>query len=161
NLQFIDYFYFWDLSKSALANTSIPNALKFLHCLVSIAHYFVVVLPFNLLLLAYTAASLARKETSIIPNGSLLRTLAIGGIAVLVSSAAIGFLFAPGADVSHMRRVQFISYVMWLLFAAKILSISAGADKLRKLSVCVCIAALCSLAYTVVYSSRPLTSTPP
>ena len=61
-------------------------------------------------------------------------------------------------DVGHLRRVHFIIYIMFLLFAFTTVPVVIPSAKLRRLSIYISIASLCSLIYTVVYSPRLFTS---
>jgi hypothetical protein len=155
NLQFIHHFYFWDLSKGPLASAFLPDRVKLLYSLVSIFHYFFLVLPFNLLLVSYVCWILSRKDKLVMHSNSLLRTLPIGGLFILICS------IGTYADQGKLRRVHFIIYVMFLLFAYKTLPFVIRAEKLRKISTYVCIASLLAIGYTVVYSPRLFTSSIP
>jgi len=155
NLPFFESFYFWDFSKGTLANTSVPDIVKLFYSLLSIFHYFFLVLPFNLLLVAYVCSMLLRKDKLILRNAHLLRTLPIGGFFILLCS--IGTV----ADKGKLWRVHFIIYIVFLLFACKTLSIVIGSENLRKLSIGICVASVFSLIYTVTFSPRLFTSSIP
>ena len=152
NLPFFDSFYFWDFSKGTLASTSVPDRVKLLYSLLSIVHYFLLVLPFNLLLVAYVCWMLLRKDKLILHDARLLRTLPIGGFFILVCS--IGAV----ADKGKLWRVHFIVYVMFLLFAYKTLLLSISSERLRKLFIAINIASVFSLIFSVTFSPRLFTS---
>jgi hypothetical protein len=123
----------------------------------SAVHYFVLVMPFNLLLVAYSAWILLRKEWPIHPHFGLFRTLAIGGFAVLLCSSVMLFL----VDVGHLRRVHFMISMMFLLFAFTTAPVLVHSINLRKFSIFISIAAMFALSYTAVYSPRLFTSSVP
>jgi hypothetical protein len=159
NLPFMHHMNLWDLSITPKGSTAnlLADGFRRLHSLASIVHYFVLVLPFNLLLVAYACAILLRKDNLTPFRCSLIRTLAIGGFAVLLSSSVMLFY----VDVGHLRRVHFVIYIMFLLFAFTTVPVLIPSAKLRKLSLYISIASLFSLAYTVTYSPRPFTGSLP
>jgi hypothetical protein len=148
NLQFTEFFYFWDLSKAPLATSGLPVAVRLLNSLASIVHYFVLVLPFNLALAGYTLWMVVRNRALTMADAGLVRTLPWVGLLILLFSAGT-------PDSAHMRRVQFIVYLLWLLFAFKTLPSVVGSARTRRaLAAGVCAASLVSLAFTAVYSAR-------
>ena len=155
NLQFMHHMNFGDSSgtPNGIANL-LSDGMRRLHAVASVVHYFVLVMPFNLLLVAYACVILLRKERPILPHFSLLRTLAIGGFAVLLCSSVMLFYM----DVGKLRRVHFIISIMLLLFAFTTVPGLIPSGKQKKLSLYITIAALFSLTYTVIYSPRPFTS---
>ena len=64
NLPFMHHMNFWDLSMTPKGSTAnlLADGFKQLHSVASIVHYFVLVLPFNLLLVAYACVILLRKD---------------------------------------------------------------------------------------------------
>jgi len=148
NLQFTEFFYFWDLSKAPLARSGLPVTIRFLNSLASVVHYFVLVLPFNLALVGYTLWIAVRNRALTMADAGLVRTLPWVGLLILLLSAGT-------PDSAHMRRVQFIVYILWLIFAYKTLPAVVGSARTRRaLARGVCAASMVSLAFTVVYSSR-------
>jgi hypothetical protein len=159
NLRFMNHMNFWDISMTPKESTAnlLSDGFRLLYSLASFVHYFVLVLPFNLLLVAYACAILLRKDKLTPASFSLNRTLAIGGFAVLLSSSVMLFY----VDVGHLRRVHFVIYIMFLLLAFRTAPVLIHSSKLRKVSLYISIAALFCLAYTTVYSPRPFTSSLP
>lgn len=81
NLQFMHHLNFWDPSAASSGTAeSLAGGLKRLHAMASAVHYFVLVMPFHLLLMAYAVVNLLRKEWPVHPRFDLFRTLAIGGL---------------------------------------------------------------------------------
>lgn len=132
----------------------LAGGVRQIHAIASAVDYFVLVIPFNLLLVAYSAWILLRKEGPVYPRFGLFRTLAIGGFSVLFCSSVM--LFAM--DVSRLGRVQFIIFIMFLLFAFTTARALVSSGKLQKLSRFIGGAAVFALIYTVVYSPRLFTS---
>ena len=152
NLQFMHHTNFWGSSEASNGTASLLSHGKVrLHAVVSFVHFVFLVMPFNLLLVAYAGLILFRKDMPRIPRFNVIRTLAIGGFAVLLCSSVV--LFYMG--IAHLRRVHFVIHVMFLLFAFATVPAIIDSVKLRKLSICIGIAALCSLVYTVIYSPLP------
>jgi len=152
NLPFVHQMNWWDSSGPSKGTAGfLSHGLVRFHAVVSFVHFFCLVMPFNLLLVAYAGLILFRKDMARIPRFNLIRTLAIGGFAVLLCSSVMLFYM----EVPHLRRVHFVIHVMFLLFAFTTVLGIGERVKLRKLSVYICIAALFSLAYTVVYTPRP------
>jgi hypothetical protein len=155
NLPFMHHMNFWDSSEVSRGTARLlAGELQRLHAMVSVVHYFVVVMPFNLLLVGYSAWLLLRKEWPIYPPFGLFRTLAIGGFAVFLCSSVMTF----AEDVGKLSRVHFIIFIMFLLFAFTTAPALVNSDKLQKLSRFISIAAVFGLIYTVVYSPRLFTS---
>ncbi len=155
NLPFMHHMNLWDSAETSGRTINLmAGGVKRIHAVASALHYFVLVMPFNLLLVAYSAWSLIRKGWPIHPRLGMLRTLAIGGGAVLLCSSVMLFF----VDVGHLRRVHFMISVMFMLFAFTTAPALVHSDKLRRLSSFISIAALCALAYTVVYSPLLFTS---
>jgi hypothetical protein len=156
NLPFMRHMNFWDSSGSpTITENLLSDATKRLHTLVSVVHYFVVVMPFNILLLTYSAVFMFRAEERILRDFSLLRTLAIGGCAVLLCTSVMPLIW----DLSKLRRVHFLMSIMFLVFAFTTAPVLVRSISLRKLSSYVGLASMFALVYTVVYSPRLFTST--
>jgi hypothetical protein len=151
NLQFLHHVNFWDLSAGPSSVSGIlPDWVKRLYAFVSFFQYFVLVLPFNLLLIGLVSYAVMKTNRPAVTRVDLARPLAIGGIlALLLSFFVILFMSA-----SQLRRVHFVVYILFLIFAYVTVPRILAFEKLKKISVYVCIAALFSLTYTVLYSPR-------
>jgi len=155
NLHFMHHLNFVDSSGPSKGTASLlSHGIVRLHAVVSFVHYFFLVMPFHLLLVAYAGLILFRKDMPGIPRFNVIRTLAVGGFVVLLFSSLI--LFVLG--VAHLRRVHFVISLMFLLLAVATVPVMVDSVKLRRLSIAICLASLFSLAYTVIYSPLPFSA---
>jgi hypothetical protein len=157
NLPFMHHMNLWDPSEASSRTTNLlASGTRRLHAIASAIHYFVLVMPFNFFLVAFAIVNLFQKETTTMcPRLGLLRTLAMGGFAVLLCSSMVLFL---DNDVGKVRRVHFIISIMFLLFAFATAPVVVHSVWLQKSILYIKVAAICALAYTVVYSPRLFTS---
>ena len=84
-------------STHAVLDRFLVYGQKLLFLMPSLFHYFLLVLPFNLLLVVYVGWVLVRKDTAVVPDTSLARTLAMGGLFVLLFSMTILFYLDTGS----------------------------------------------------------------
>lgn len=155
NLPFMHHLNFWDPSGMSTGTVNLlADRTKRLHAMASVVHYFVLVMPFNFLLVVHAIWILLRKQWPNHPGSTLFRTLAICGFAVLLCSSVMLFV----VDVGHLRRVHFMISIMFLLLAFTTAPDFVHAINLRKCSRLISVAAVFALIYTVVYSPRLFTS---
>lgn len=117
-------------------------------------HFYLLIMPFNLALLAGSAISYFKVRAKGNGNTTLARVLFISAVLLILLSIPI-FLFCKGA---HVRRVQFIAYILLLIFAYKMYVVFMPRNLVRWILPVVATMSAIALLVTVSHTAKPFTS---